>query len=332
MSQLQRIKADLLEKRLWPIAVLLVAALVAAPVLLRHQPADDPAPAAAAPVEGPSPEATLAAASSVLGVEPPVTMKRGTATRGARRDPFAVPATPEPQPAGGGAGASASPGSGSGTSSSGSPSSGSVSVSPAPSSGSASGSSSSSSSSSPDPRPVPRTVAPSGPATPPSDARPAVYRLLRADVRFDHTVLHDVVRLKPLPGARAPLALYLGPTTGGRGAAFVISGGAEVSGDGRCRPRKRLCTHLILEPAEQATLTLGESRHTLRLLRIRTDRTTDRVAAERFYARQSERGRCVLDVLDFLGFDAETGTVAPHHDGRECEYVLGNDGATVGAR
>ncbi|HEU4656737.1 MAG TPA: hypothetical protein VFR97_04405, partial [Capillimicrobium sp.] len=305
--------------------------------VLRHDPAPEPDPVPAPDVDGPSPQATLAAASSVLGVEPPVTVEGRTRLKGAPRDPFAGAVTQEggassssggdagspggtrPSSGGGAASASASTGSAASTATS----------SPA-SSGSASGSSGSAS--------APRVVDPAPAPAPAPKPRPqptddpTVYRLLRADVRFDGEALHDVVRLRPFPGARAPVALYLGPITGGRGAAFVISGGVEVAGDGRCRPTRRLCTHLILWPGERATLTTPDgTRHALQLLRVRVDRTTSRTAAERFYTRQSERGRCVLDVLDYLGFDAETGTVAPHHDARECEYVIGDDGE-VGAR
>lgn len=336
-EQLQRIRTDLIEKRLWPIALLLVAALVAVPVLLRHDPAPAPEPASAAVPDGPSPQATMAAASSVLGVEPPVTVKG--APKGSRRDPFAAPAAPM---GGGGAApraTSAGEGKGSGSTAASTPSSspstptssssaGSGSSSPSPASPSPSSPAPSTASPSPEPRIVPPAPKPKPEPAP----EPTTYRLLRTDVRFDGEPLHDVVRLRPLPGAKAPVALYLGPTAGGRGAAFVVSGGVSVDGDGRCRPRTRLCTHLILHPGEQVTLNAGETQHTLRLLRVRVERTTSQVKAERFYARQSERGRCVLDVLDYLGYDPESGTVAPHHDNRECEYLIGKDGTTVGAR
>jgi hypothetical protein len=154
---------------------------------------------------------------------------------------------------------------------------------------------------------------------------------LRTDVRFDGEPLHDLVRLQPMPGARQPVALYLGPVKGGRGAAFVVSSGARVDGEGTCRPRARLCTHLILHPGEQATLVRGEEEHTLRLLRVRTELTTSRDKAERFYERESARGRCVLDLLDYLDYDADTGTLAPHHDSRGCEYEIAEDGM-VGTR
>lgn len=327
MNHLQRIRADLLEKRLWPIALLLVVALVAVPVVLRPDAAAESAPDVAAdPGNAPSAEATLAAASSVLGVEPPVTVD-GRPPKGERRNPFAAPPTPKAAEGTSGSGTSSS-GSASGSSgvstSTSASASTSSSYSPPPSSSSSSGPASV-------PPSAPRVLPAPIPDAKPEPAEPTTYTLLRTDVRFDGIALPDVVRLRPLPSARRPMVVYLGPTAGGDGAAFVVTGGATVESEGRCRPRRLLCTHLILRPGERATVTVGEERHVLKLVRVREETTTSRAKAEGFYTRQSERGRCVLDVLDFLGYDPESGTVAPHHDARECEYEIGDDG-TVGAR
>jgi hypothetical protein len=326
VSPLQRIRADLTERRLWPIVLLLVVALVAVPVVLRPDAGDPAAAAPSAPAtppaaEAPSPAATMAAVTAVLeGTE---TSK----TRGTRRDPFAAPAGAKATAK---AAAAATAG---------------KSAAPASASAPASGSGSSSGSSSTRSAPAPASSSAGAPKTAPREpaAEPATagttYRLRRADIRFDDAdVAHDAIRLRAFPSPKRPVALYLGATVGGKAAAFVITTEAEVSGDGTCKPRKRLCTHLLLKPGEEATLTVGATQHTLRLLRIRTDKTTSARVAERFYTRESSKGRCVLDILDYVAFDAETGTVAPHDDADRCRYVITEasaDGAeprTVGAR
>jgi hypothetical protein len=325
VSPLQRIRADLTERRLWPIVLLLVVALVAVPVVLRPDAGDPAAAAPSAPAtppaaEAPSPAATMAAVTAVLeGTE---TSK----TRGTRRDPFAAPtgakATAKAEVAAT-AGKSAAPASASP---------------PASGSGSSPGSPSTRSAPAPASAPTPKSGQPDSDADADPTAR-TTYRLRRADIRFDDAdVVHDAIRLRAFPSPKRPVALYLGATAGGKAAAFVITTEAEVSGDGTCRPRKRLCTHLLLKPGEEAMLTVGATQHTLRLLRIRTDKTTSARVAERFYTRESSKGRCVLDILDYVAFDAETGTVAPHDDADRCRYVISEasaDGAeprTVGAR
>jgi hypothetical protein len=182
-------------------------------------------------------------------------------------------------------------------------------------------------------KPATKAQTPARKATPPATDHPATFRLHRADIRFDdETVVHDAIRLRAFPSARAPLALYLGVTEKGKAAAFVISGGAQVSGDGTCRPRKRLCTHLLLKPGEEATLTVGETQHRLRLVRIRTDRTTSAKRAERFFGRASRKGRCVLDILDLLSFDAKTGTLAAQPAAGKCRYVFDETTGQAGVR
>ena len=364
MTALQRIRADLLEHRLWPLAAGLLVALVAAPVLLlRHASSAPPAPSpATSAVAAPPQSMTLAGAEAVLGKQ---VFRRGRRL-GSPRDPFRAPHVATVTAAGAGSAAGGSGGGGgsrsagmpgglsqSGASgapldanpgpvgsapvdalghprSSGSPSSATP---PGPSSPSAASNGSGSSA-------TPVASTPSVAATP---AKARTWTIWHADVQLSHAgagaVDHDALRLAPYPSVQWPLALYMGVLDGGRHAAFLVSGGVAKSGPGRCRPRKRLCTYVLLSPGQTEFLDLAAaggttSRWRLTLVRLHATKTPSRADAKAAFARVSAPGRCVLDVLDLLRYDGASGMLAPSHDVTQCRYAApkASSAALPGAR
>src|SRR3954469_17345968 len=122
MPFLKNVVKDLVEQRLWPVAVLLVAALVAVPILVgRH--GGDPAapPISGATAAGASPDAPTASKAAVtIDAEPDGAVHDG----GRVRDPFRAAAsasnkTPAPKAAPAPATVSSAAGSGSSGSSTG---------------------------------------------------------------------------------------------------------------------------------------------------------------------------------------------------------------------
>lgn len=249
MNTLKDIWADLVDKRLWPVALVLVGALVAVPLLL-SKPAPDtvaaPAPQASASANAPVPP--------VPGGGAPVSDVSGTTyagpVNGSAKDPF-LPRTP----AGGGGdltlgpsmsgavGTIASAGSGSsGTgSSSGSGSSGSGST------GSGSSGSGSSGSGSPG----------SGTATAPGQipgVRPDVVASLQFGLLGGQPRARRVAELTPLPSPTSPAVVYLGQTLRGE-SAFLVSAEVTPRGQGRCTPSRRVCSTLYLKPGQVEYLT-----------------------------------------------------------------------------
>jgi hypothetical protein len=226
MSQLKNIGSDLLEKRLWPLAALLVVALVALPFVIARGGTDEAPPA-------PVPPATQVTAAD--GSKAEVTVQEvpaATAERnrgGKVRNPFARTIKPSapPTPSGGpspstpsNATPSAGAGGGSGSSGTGTTPTGTGTGSPTT------------------PAPTPK------PTPDPLDT----YRLRLAFGNTDnHTrVMDDVARLTPLPSADNPFFVFLGVLNDNKKAVFLVSADAKVTGDGTCKPNKATCETIEL--------------------------------------------------------------------------------------
>ena len=362
MSPLRTIARDLVDRRLWPLAALLAVGLVAVPaVFLRPTPnavSEAPAPAAATsapsnpaaaaattspsdPVADPSVALTsspFAAAFAAPLDLPPSMQGLLKATKGAdqRRnvadaplhDPFSTgmssvkTATSQPSsgaaatrstPAGDGSVATVAPG-------------GSSSV-PSPSA----------------PSDVPSTPsAPQDTPSQPSDPTPPAvgdWHVFRADVSFGTTetlpVDTDATRLTAYPSLVNPLAIYLGVMRGGWGAVFMLRDDVRPVGAPSCRPRKSICTWIILHPGESVTLNAKDATtgvvtpYTLKLAAIKDD-TLSEDAAKAFYGKANSGGRCLLGPLAAYHFDPDTGTLALRPEMKACRYQ-GDDGTSSGA-
>jgi len=290
------LRADLVGRRLWPLVVLLLAAVVAVPVVLGR---DGGETAAGAPADAPAPVESGAGGGAALHAARSALRERaGSASRAGLRDPFARPARRSRS-------ASAPRRAATATVSEPATTSPKPQAAPAPDPAPAPASPAPATSA-----PAPRATAPrSAPPPSPSRAVAAVHVLRHPDIRFGAREHRDVARLAAFPSARAPVVQFLGVTPAGR-AAFAVAPGTTVEGDAACRPSRIACTQIVLARGQRAFLTAGATRQSLKLLRVRTTRTRSAARARRFYARVSQAGRCLRNLTQSFEFDARTGTLA----------------------
>jgi hypothetical protein len=278
---------QLVERRLWPLAVLLLAALVAVPVLLAKSPPQE------APVASAVADAGQAATQPVVSLQ--TTDGATHKVLGSRKDPFRpavkahkvkaqsaqAPAPAAQAPASGG---SSAPGvsAGGGT---------------------------------------PVVVTP-GVVTTPSG--PKTFPLYSVTVRFgatsDSTLARRTVpRLKALPSDDSPALIYLGLMSDHRTAVFLVDAGVKVEGDGHCDPSPTNCQTLHMHQGDvefvnvPATGSDQAAQYELDLLKIRTSKTADARAAARARSAVARGGRAVLRArvsrVGALTYDSRTGTL-----------------------
>jgi hypothetical protein len=292
VNPLRTIVRDLVERRLWPVAALMVALVIAVPVLfLRPAPSALDGSATPAPTAAP---ATAAAATTTATTTP--------ATTDVGAEP-SVKLTTSPFSAAFGAGTSLPPSMESliKSTESGdkSPSAAAVASAPLhdPFAASASASTTGSAPAAPttastaQTRTSTTTTTPTAPASTttqsspfgggntspapttdttsttstPTVAAPTTDKsaadsgvVYHADVSFGTTatapVFSDARRLTAFPSSLTPIAVYLGVMRGGWGAVFALKEGTQPTGAPSCRPRKQICGWVILHPGEAVTL------------------------------------------------------------------------------
>lgn len=215
MSIFRNITSDLVERRLWPVAVVLVAALVAIPVLLLK-----PASHAAAPTKDVAAAPAPALGTASVSLSDPA----GGPVVGKFKDPFHQLHVPKPAssttsgpsatlgPAAPGGGTAAA-GGGAGTLSSGGATTG--------GGGTTTGSS------------QPRSSTSGATVT------------VRFGLAQGQRAKHELSAGSPLPSPTNPLLLYLGKSKTGT-AAFLVSSDAQPQGDGQCKPDKSICSTLYM--------------------------------------------------------------------------------------
>lgn len=283
--------ADLRSQRLLPVAILLVAALVAVPVLLGRAPEPAP-PVASAPVVETTPDG-LPSPDAALTGDPLVTMAslEGSSDLDSfdTRNPFKPLKSLDQVEAGrgldGGSSdlADAGSGLGGGTDLA---SSGDSGDSGEPSPGSGGGSPPSPE---PDPSPSP-SPSPTPDLMPQPDLDPDLVpqpdldpdldpdpqRLTYAiDVSFagpeSSRRVRALPRLAMLPHASVPLLIFLGVSAGGDEAMFLVDSKLHAGdGEGMCRPSPERCATVGLEPGERQAFVDDEGRgYVLQLDQIR---------------------------------------------------------------
>ncbi len=235
---LRNVADDLVHKKLWPLAVLLLAGIIAVPVLLGG---------GSAPVAPPAGEVVAGTA----GDEPALLTldQGGRAERlGAVRrsaDPFRRVAKPRDADADGGgnantvADAAAFVRKAFGGIVGGGGSGGGASAAAAPG-GSAGGGAA------PTPSPTPAPA----PVTPPRKVADDADEGSSIDLRFGRSgrlrELRDVPPLTPLPSADDPFFVFVGVLDDGKTARFLVSSDAVATGDGSCKPSKTACERIEL--------------------------------------------------------------------------------------
>lgn len=255
---------ELIDRKLWPLALLLLVALAAMPMLLSSD--EDTAPA-------PSPIAETTAAqtadASVVTVGDATERDRVRAVLGDRKDPFrpaqlhrvkrqeadglTTDAATQVTTGGGQDGAAG------------------------PTGGQA------------------PTTGGTTPGATPTPAPVKTYDLYSLKVRFGPTtgdlVTREVKRLTGLPGGTNPAALYLGLLEDHKSAVFIIDAGVKVLGDGHCDPSPEDCQTLTMKKGETEFLTRGDKQWELDLVDINVKKTTDAKAARLSRTRIAVDGR-----------------------------------------
>jgi hypothetical protein len=229
---------DLREKRLAPVAVVLLLGLVAVPVLLA-KPASDPGPApvaAATPKKSDNEE--LAALMKVKLGDDEVG-KGSTLGTFDPDNPFAVPkgrikkdelsSASEPGPGDGSPVPGATPGGGADDGGA-----------PLPDGG----------------------VTPGTGVTPPSsgggEPTTTVYKYVvdltfKANGRTRH--IKGMEKLDMLPSAASPLLIFMGVTPNGGNAVFLVDSTLEAAGEGRCKPSESECAFAFIGPGSEYMFT-----------------------------------------------------------------------------
>jgi hypothetical protein len=225
MSAITNVLRQLKERRLWPVAILLVAGLAAIPVVLAKEPAAAP----------PAPPTTTADTGEDVLASQPIVAAATASDRakrrkvlGTKKNPFAVAKA---------ATGSEEPPSSDGSNQADDPST--SSSSDAPSTPSTGGTTS------------PGTGTPSSTTTPATP--PKVFAPNSLTVRFGDdsgSVRKTVKRLQPLPSLEAPVAIYLGVSGDGKSAIFLVDEGVEAVGDGECNPAPEKCETFKLKAGE----------------------------------------------------------------------------------
>lgn len=221
---------QLVRRRLWPVAVLLVVALAAIPTVLASEPE--------APVAPVTPSAEVDAVTDSSIAEPvvasvtPEDRSRRRRVLGARKDPFAPAPEPKAKKAAtapsdsGGATAPKAPDQ---------PVGGGIPVDlPPPTSGGGT-------------VVAPAPVAPSAPV---KKFAPGTVVVRFSEAKGGASAKLAFEKLSPVPDPELPLLVYMGLTKDGKRAKFLVDASVEVDGDGRCKPHPSNCETIELRVGE----------------------------------------------------------------------------------
>ncbi len=291
MNAIKETWQQLVRRRLWPVALLLLAALVAVPMVLAKTPAP-PAPAPAAKADDDDVRATYVALS-----EPgdPTTRRR---VLGAMKDPFEPKALPKKKKEGEGQGdrrrrrRRARP-------------------------------------RTRPPRPAglrtrPRRrsppVAPAPTATPAPDI-PAYSIKVRFGTTDGELGTGIFERMSVLPDDEAPVLVYRGVEDGGKVAIFELTGAVVADGDGTCAPTPEDCQYLKLHAGETEFITVTETgdvtdaQYQLDLVKIYKKKTTAKSEAltKASSSKLKSVKRVKLRKRNRYVFDETTGTLHRAH-------------------
>ena len=284
MNAVRGVLRDLVERKLWPLALILLAAAVAVPIYLGR-------PAAESTDVPVAPQTNVAKASkAAVSIEDQASDDKRA---GRVRNPFkqlhvpkppAAPTTTNPAPTGGqpattgGSGDGSQPPLGPGGSGG--------------SGGSGGGGS------------TPK------PAGDPLDVYHLSLRFGRAEATQLKTY-HDVARLSPLPTADNPFFVYTGVLKDGKTAVFLLSSDATATGDGHCRPSSKSCQTIEVKEGDTEFFDLtvdGEAvQYQLDVVKVFKKGASSATAAAAAYGRHSNAGADMLRKAHRVGSSAFKG-------------------------
>ena len=297
---------QLVRRRLWPVALLLLAALVAVPVLLAKEPEPSVAPtvpAASANADTTLAEDTEAIVSIAAGGE-----AQRRRVLGARKDPFEPAPAKKVKAVKETAAAVTDPGFVEPTT-------------PSGSTGGPTGGSTPPDSGTPG-TPVSPTPVPAEPEAPPKPEFPLYTLTVRfGDTSSDTLPSSKVTRLEALPSADEPALVYLGVKEGGKAAVFMLDSSVVAQGDGKCDPSPDECETLTMREGDTEffDVTDGSSgtglQFQLDLVDIKTRRIASDANAKKASARHSKAGRKAVRAHTAVGgplryrYNARKGTL-----------------------
>ena len=276
MSFVRNLLADLVAKRLWPVALVLAGALVAVPVLLTQGVDRGNVPAVpVANADAPAPTVVTPASDAP---------RRGANPVG--RNPFDQKNVGGPTEVTGGTGGTegSSGDSGDGTGGGGSVGPGADVTGGLPALEDV-------------------DVIPVGGTDSEPLPKPDRRESYHVDLRFGRdgklSSRRDVARLSPLPSADDPFFVFMGVLADGKTALFLVSSDAEATGDGTCKPSPANCERVEMQAGEteffDVTTPEGEVvQYQLDLIRVARRRATDAAVAADNRTRESSQGREVL--------------------------------------
>jgi hypothetical protein len=285
MSAVRNLVNDLVDRRLWPVALALLGALVAVPMLLgggSKAPASAPAAPLAAAAGTAAPNAQAAVALSQ-----PSTSTNPTYRPGPVRNPFAQHKVPAP--------ATTNPSSAPAPSAPSVPSS-------APSVPSGGGG-------------VPVTTTPIVPGSGGGRRDATETNVWRVNLRFgeagDQKTHKDIPRLSPLPSATNPFFIFLGVLADGKTAVFLISSDTTATGDGKCKPNPEQCDTIEMRAGDTeffdvAQGNAGVTQYELDLLKVFKNTVKGKAAAAKA-SRVSKDGQNVVKELKAEGHQTGYG-------------------------
>jgi hypothetical protein len=344
VSAVRSVVDQLVRRRLWPVAVVLLAGLVAVPVLMLK--GASPASSALAPAPAPAPAATAQVDPKLTSAPTPAIVPAATGGNdrllvGRAKNPFraADASGAAERPAGT---AAPTPGAGTSTPLPGTPvGSGAAGGTSTSRTGSTTPSDSGSTGTGP------TSVPPAAPE-PPATTTPTPltthvigvgpYVSYMVDLRFGRAgagrKIVNPARLSPLGSPTTPVALFYGVFNRGRSAGFLLSLSATAP-PSACGGQVTGCSLIRVRPGHSVRLAVGpegpDQRHyDIEVLRITAVRTTSYALALERQARMSPIGACLVSAGQSSGaivFDARDGTFQDHGTPKECAKLT--DGATA---
>jgi hypothetical protein len=229
---------ELVERRLWPVAIALVVAIVAVPVVMSKSAPQAPAPTPATPaVGGASPLGAFQPAVSTEG------RKSSQIRKNLRRFGTKNPFTPK------GATFTGSSATGTASVTSGATGAGGVAT---VSGGQATSTGGTDTGSSTGATGSPATTSPKSGST--GGGTGVTYYTYTVDVRFgktDNTQTMTLTKFRALPSSNDPIVVFMGVRNDGETAVFLVSADATTTGDGTCSPSDDACTFLYLKKGEK---------------------------------------------------------------------------------
>jgi hypothetical protein len=277
MNPVRTIFNDLVDRRLWPVALALVAALVAVPVMLGGSSAS-PSSAPATPIAN-VPATAGGTAQAAISVSTPSAERKDRP--GAVRNPFEQHKVPAPKDTTTIAQPTSTPAP--------------ANTLPSPSVG---------------PSTPGYTVTPVVPGSGGGKRDTPVENVWRVNLRFgepgQQKLRHDVPRLTPLPSATDPFFVFLGVLSDGKTAVFLISSDATATGDGTCKPNPTQCDTIEMKAGDTeffdvAQGSAGVVQYELDLIKVFHNKVSGKAAAAKAARRVNKDGKNVVDELKAEG-------------------------------